>query len=414
MKRVLLFLLVIGIGGLWTCTTDNDVVFPALQPPLVGITDVAEANKPIMDGVYTVTNGIERFGFEVVVKWTGKRLSIFSLTNYAILQCGYKDSVVYMRGYWRVPTSDGTGLIDMVILKVEGAREIVKGAPTTSIVIRGKYGNQNGLPDINVTFRYKRPFSSKVTGQDFYIIGHRAGGRTSDRLPVSENSIPMIKHTGSLGSNGIEIDIRLTKDKVPVLYHDPDINIRLTVKGPLNGPIGNFTLNQLSAFVRLIRGEKIPTLDEALRYVVDSTNLKFVWLDMKDEDPDLVKYVLPVQIAAITRAQAAGRNVEFLMGIPSKELFDALKATPGYQLVPSLCEISPETTRELGSKAWAPRWTLGTQNSAVTSMQVEGRRVYTWTIDLPAYIRQFINEGKFNGFLSNYPSHVAYFFYIQE
>jgi glycerophosphoryl diester phosphodiesterase len=47
-------------------------------------------------------------------------------------------------------------------------------------------------------------------------------------------------------------------------------------------------------------------------------------------------------------------------------------------------------------------------------MQAEGRKVICWTIDVPAFIRQYINEGEFDGLLTNYPSLVTYYHYIRQ
>jgi glycerophosphoryl diester phosphodiesterase len=47
-------------------------------------------------------------------------------------------------------------------------------------------------------------------------------------------------------------------------------------------------------------------------------------------------------------------------------------------------------------------------------MQSEGRKVFTWTLDDENYIEQFIKEGQFDGILTNYPTIVSYFHYIQE
>jgi glycerophosphoryl diester phosphodiesterase len=68
----------------------------------------------------------------------------------------------------------------------------------------------------------------------------------------------------------------------------------------------------------------------------------------------------------------------------------------------------------LNAKVWGPRWTLGTQNDLVRQMQAEGRKVICWTIDVPAFIRQYINEGEFDGLLTNYPSLVTYYHYIRQ
>jgi glycerophosphoryl diester phosphodiesterase len=205
----------------------------------------------------------------------------------------------------------------------------------------------------------------------------------------------------------------LTKDKIPVLYHDEDINIRLTKKGPLNGPINNFTWLQLSTFVELIRGEKIPKLEDALDYVVDSTRIEFVWLDMK-ESTEALNLVIPIQDRILKKALAKGRKLDMFVGVPTEDVLNGFKSYPNYRSVPSLCELSPETARDLNSRAWAPRWTLGTQNELVTQVQAEGRKVFCWTIDSPDYIHQFIEEGKFDGLLTNYPTIVAYNHYIKN
>ena len=193
-----------------------------------------------MEGVYEVTRGKIRFGETVVLKWAGQKLSIFAINSYMVFKSGMKDSSFFMEGYWRVPTSDANGLVSLAIEKTEGGRELMKGKAAVNLRIRGNFGDESGPPGIDLELKYLRPFSQTVRSKDFYIIAHRAGGRTSDRLPVSENSIEMIDYTENFGSTGIEIDIRLTKDKVPVSYHDPDINIRLTLKGPIEWPDRKF------------------------------------------------------------------------------------------------------------------------------------------------------------------------------
>ena len=86
---------------------------------------------------------------------------------------------------------------------------------------------------------------------------------------------------------------------------------------------------------------------------------------------------------------------------------------PNYQSVPSLCELSVDDVRKVNSLVWSPRWTLGTQNDLVDQMHAEGRLAVTWTIDQPPWIRDFINEGHFDGLLTNFPYVVAYYHYIR-
>lgn len=400
-------------GACWTCQTEFPIAVPESLPPLpAGSVPVNVAAKPLMEGVYSITFSDNRFGDDAVLKWAGKHMTLFTRGSYITFETGTKDSILYFRGYWRVPTSDGTGLADLMIAKEDGAASLLKGIMPASIVIKGMVGNNNKPVSDNIQFTYVRPFSAKVNSKKFRIVGHRGGGRTSDRLPISENSIAMVGYAGRLGATGIEIDVRLTKDGVPVLYHDGDINIRLTQKSPLNGPIENFTMAQLDAFVFLIRGEKIPRFRDVLKYAIDSTDLEFVWIDTKAAEA--VPAIRVDQEEALAYAQTKGRNIEILIGIPADDVLQAVKSLSGYTSIPTLCEISVEEARTLNSRAYGPRWTLGTQNDLVESIQAEGRIAICWTIDIPAYINQFITEGRFDGLLTNYPSYVAYYHYIQE
>jgi glycerophosphoryl diester phosphodiesterase len=366
-----------------------------------------------MDGVYRVTSGSDKFGDYMVVKWNRTSL-MFANNNgkHFIMDVGHLDSVVFLQGYWRDGYSDATGLCNMMISKSEGGTTIVKGNGAQQIIMRGAYGKDNGLPDQTFTLQYLRPFSDTVKKNKFYILGHRAGGRNSDRLPVSENSIAMVRYTEKLGTTGIEVDPRISSDDSVFIYHDPDINTRLTQKGPLAGDISSYTWFQLSSFVRLIHGEKIPSLEEVLTYVVDSTLLRFVYLDMKT--PEAVPLIIPIQKRALQRAKDKGRDVMIVMGTPTTDIMNALLAYPDYQNVPSLCELTVDDVRKVNSKVWAPRWTLGTQNDLVQQMHNEERIVVCWTIDNPGWIQNFLNEGHFDGLLTNFPYVVAYYHYIQE
>jgi glycerophosphoryl diester phosphodiesterase len=367
-----------------------------------------------MEGVYQVTSGSEKFGDFVVVKWN--RLGVlFTCKNgkHFIMQAGHLDSVVFVQGYWRDGYSDATGLCNMYINKSEGGTTLVTGNGAQKIIIRGAYAEKNNeIPDQPLTLEYLRPFSDKVKSSNFYILAHRCGGRNSDRLPVSENSIAMVRFTEQLGTTGIELDPRVTTDGVPFVYHDADINTRLTQKGPLSGDVAAYNWYQLSNFVRLIHGEKIPTVEEVLTFAIDSTDLRFIYLDMKSADA--VAPLIPIQQAAIQRAKDKNRDILIVMGIPSTDILDAVLAYPDHENLPTLCELTVDDVRQVNSKVWAPRWTMGTQNDLVQQMHEEGRLAACWTVDQPNWIENYITTGNFDGILTNYPYVLAYYHYIQE
>ena len=281
---------------------------------------------------------------------------------------------------------------------------------TGSIIIDGVFGNSQDVPDIPVTFTYERKLNNRPAG--FKILAHRSGGRTSDLLPVSENSVAMILRTAGFGSTGIEVDVRFTKDGIPILYHDNTLNTREIQKSGLIGPIENYTYDQLSTFVRLIHGERIPTLREALDAVVYQTQLSFVWLDTK-----YIGSLAPVhalQKEFLRRAVAAGRQLEIAIGLPGQDQFDKFLELPDYANTPSLCELTLADVQQSNAVIWAPRFTEGTQNDNVDLIHAQGRRAFVWTLDVPEFIARFVNEGHFDGILSNFPSCVAYNHYVRQ
>lgn len=414
MKKILL--LIISLILIYSCNNEVEVITPIVDQSnfLAQTYPLPSHVKPIMEGIYDVAEGTELLGDQVVVKWNRDRLSIFAGKNggYLVLNSGYLDSVIFFFGYWRYSTNTETGATKFYIPANEGGRAILAGDTTfTAINFIGEYGFGNELAANPLTLKYKRPFGQKVKESNFDILAHRGGGRNSDYLGVSENSIEMINISERFGTTGIEIDARLSKDGVPFIYHDSDINLRLTQKSLIWGNIEDFTWAQLRTFITLRNGEKIPSLREALEFVLEKTNLRVVWLDTKDVD------VVSASIALLTeineRAILMGRDLNIYLGIPADDIYNKFLEQPDFQNVPSLCELSIDNVRQANSLIWAPRWTQGTQTATVQMMQSEGRRVFTWTLDDENYIEQFINDGQFDGILTNYPSIVSYYYYIQ-
>jgi glycerophosphoryl diester phosphodiesterase len=409
---ILLYCLATGMSA---CIRENDAFIPLLPNSILKDGDpIPAGSKFSMEGVYEITKGGDLFGPNAVLKWHGKDLSLFSETQgcYFVMKAAHLDSVIFLEGFWRYSSNNRTGLINLRISKKSGGKNILNGK-SEDILIEGTYGSGVALPSIEIAMKYIRPFSQKVKESNFYIMGHRSGGRNSDNLPVSENSIEMIRYTRNFGTTGIEIDIRLTKDHVAMIYHDEDLNTRATTKGPLIGAVEDYTFDQISAYVRLIHGEKVPTLDEALTFLVDSTELRAVWLDMK-ENPIAIKTVIPIQQKALARAASKNRTLEIWVGLPTSSMIDEFVAYPGHENVPALCELELEDVRKTNAKVWSPRWTLGTQVDKVREMHAEGRKVFCWTIDDQNFMKKFIQEGEFDGLLSNYSAMTAYYFYMQE
>jgi glycerophosphoryl diester phosphodiesterase len=251
----------------------------------------------------------------------------------------------------------------------------------------------------------------KVHDPDFKIIAHKGGGRNIDRQPFPENSISLIEYCERLGANSIEIDVQLTKDKVPVLFHDEYLSKRTINEDYFIGKLSDYTFNQLRDFVTLRnlgdskKEELIPTLDEALSAVSKNTGLRTVWLDIKD--PDLISYIFPI----LNKYYQKG-TLDIYIGIPDEDVFYSLKQIPDYQSIPTLCELDENYVIDVGSLIWAPRWSLGLINDRVGEMHSKGKDVFVWTLDDPVLVKTYFHDGNFDGIVTNFSPVVAYEYYM--
>jgi glycerophosphoryl diester phosphodiesterase len=395
-----------------------DVPIFTTNSKLLKTTVLSDNAKYALEGIYKVTLGADMFGDTLVVKQTRDKISIFGYKNgcYFILGNGSVGSEIILEGYWRCALNDKTGLVSF---SIPNADNLIQGDTSlTTIQFSGSYGNGQANPQNALECKRIEKFSPRLRADPFIIGAHRAGGRTSDKLPVSENSVAMINYTEYFGSTGIEIDVTLTKDKIPVLYHDEDLNIRLIQKGPLFGSIHDYTFSQLRSLVKLIHGEDIPSLEEAFKAVVNNTNLKFVWLDIKDAES--LTTVIPLQIKYVNLAKKAGKNLHIFVGVPSDDVYNAFLSYPDYQNVESLCELSEDKVATIQAKAWAFRWTMGLQEQEVVNMHSQGRKCLVWTLDVPEFTKIYTTQGgtdatrRFDGILTNYPSILAYYHYVRH
>jgi glycerophosphoryl diester phosphodiesterase len=122
--------------------------------------------------------------------------------------------------------------------------------------------------------------------QRVLVTAHRAA---HDAFP--ENSMAAIERAISLGVDIIEIDVRLTKDGVPILMHDASVD-RMTDG---QGQVKELTFEQISALHLVGKDDKptehrVPTLTEAM---LAAKGRVLVDLDLKtgDVEPTLSRII---------------------------------------------------------------------------------------------------------------------------
>jgi glycerophosphoryl diester phosphodiesterase len=424
MRRLLTILILPLL--LWGCKKDYDAPIPNFsnwaEYNNAAATSLNGSARNAMQGVYSIDKGNDVFGGLAAIKWslihkgtdTTFHVSGFFGKDIAYFICEGKklNGSILLNGYWRKMTGTETGVMRLTISAANGATNLLSANPvvtTGSVIIEGVFGNGDALPANAIRLSYLRPLNNSPN--NFHILAHRSGGRTSDLLPVSENSVEMILKTPEFGSTGIEIDVRFTSDGIPILYHDNSLNLRLIQKSGLVGAIENYSYAQLATFVRLIHGERIPTLREALDAVVYQTQLSFVWLDTKFIGS--IDSVRTIQKEYLLKAAAAGRTIQIVIGLPGRDQFDQFLLLPDYAVTPSLCELSIDEFKQCNARVWAPRFTEGTQNELVAQVHAQGKMAFAWTLDVPEFMEQFIRDGHFDGILSNFPSLVAYNYYVR-
>ena len=415
MKKILIYFL-IGVSTylIFSCESKNPVTVPVFEDgsQLINSTPVPEISRSFINGIYSVEIGSEFFGKNVVIHWSGNSFSIFTGKNftYFVLKSGIVGSEIVFEGYWKYAQDSNTGLTLLTIKPDEGSDELILGKePDKQITIRGSFGNENSFSGNDLVLRYSRPLYER--SDPFYIIAHRGGGRNLDQLSESENSLGIMQLAESYGANSIEIDVRLTKDGIPIIFHDENLSSRLVVGEFAVGPINNYTYAHLLTLCKLKNGEPIPTLSQALETVITKTGLSLVWLDIKD--PNAVSSAIKLQKEYLIVSEALGRKVEILIGMPDEDVVEEFLKYGLAESTPSLCEIDFDTVLKTDSQVWAPAWTHGPMTEDVIRMQSLGKKVFFWTLDRPEFINIFLNEGRVDGILSNYPSIVAYEYFIQ-
>ena len=396
-----------------SCIKDKFSPLPAYSKSnLENTVSFPDSLKPYFEGVYELRSGNTPLGGKFIAKWKHGTLCLFSDKDgrYINLEVGLHaaDSSFRMAGIWRSPVSNEQGQIEFTIAKDAGATAIFSHQ-SQGIVMDGEV---DGMP---LVLTFQRPFSDAVLSRDFALLAHRPSGRNSNNCPYAEKSMGLVKFAEKLGATGVEIDIRLTRDHIPVIYHDADINTRLTQKSPIVGNIDQYSYDFLRSYIKLVDGQPIPKMDEMLRTIIDSTGLSYVWLDCKDGGKDgFFELVVPVAQEAIAYALVRNRHIAIFFGLPTDDAYEKFLAYPDHRNLPSLCELSLAKAKTAGSEIFGPRWTLGILTGDTQDAHANGIKIFTWTLDDEAGINDVITKSSYDGILSNYPSILAYQFYSQE
>lgn len=429
-------------GGLLARSTPPSIWLPApAGTPYEALVPVLSP----LEGVYSASS---RFGNPVVVHTavTGNpddkleaTLAVFSSDRdaFALLSPGCLQQTVgsttvtllVFEGYWRYlespePTQYETGLVRLFVEPPAAAEALCAGgavAPGTVRLVGGSgFGNDSPTSPLELTYTGPRK-SRLVQGKKSFLVGvHHGACQTTDNCGVSENTGETFVLSKKLGGDYLEIDVRLTADNVPVLFH-LGLTPSTTQGTYCTGGISDWTYDQLVANCRLRNGEIIPRLVDALEYGLTRTDLD-VWLDMKvasavvpssqiigELNQRLVQCQPGVAPPAGTRCLFPGSKPvvqRVVIGLPSDDIINEYtSAQAAGQITPGqlcLCEENFDAAVSIPCQGASPRYTRGPLASDVLNLQSLGKFFGYWTINDPVTIDAFLQAGRPNGILTNY------------
>ncbi len=205
------------------------------------------------------------------------------------------------------------------------------------------------------------------------ILAHRG-----DHKEAPENSLAAFRTLGVLGVDGVELDVQLTADNVPIVVH--------------KSAIGGLRFDALELdSVRELQGElaaeedlRIPTLQEVLTVLADGI---VVNLELKCSE------VVPPLASLVRDAHKRCRLV--VTSFHTKALLAVRREAPEVTtgLVSSLHvsdQLSP--VREAQADVLSLYWPLATP-ALVGRLQDGGVAVYVWTVNSDAALQHMLELG---------------------
>ena len=238
-------------------------------------------------------------------------------------------------------------------------------------------------------------------------IAHRGGSKLRP-----ENTRAAFEHALSLGVDGLECDVHLSRDGVPVVIHDPTLDRTTAETGPVAARTAaelaqidaGFLFGESAGFPFRGRGVHVPSLAEMLDLSSDTPLI----VELKGADPAIVPPVLEV----VRRARRPDR---VMFGGFSHAVLEAARTlAPEVQTSASRQEIERAIRRAY--------FQLGPGRTGCTLFQVPirfhgreiltagltrrlrraGYEVHSWIIDEPDEMRRLADWGV-TGLISDRP-----------
>jgi len=368
------------------------------------------------EGMFTASAGSEVLGSQLAVRTSRGTVSLLTDKDAAFAVLGaacLPDQRVVVEGYWQYPTRSDAGLIRLFVDPPEIAQSFCQGSSPPSempITLAGTWGHENEFPAEPLTLTWMREL--KPWRNTFYTVAHHGACENTDHCGASPNSLESIRLAERIGSNAAEIDIRVTRDGIPVLFHDPGLSKSLVRGLFCNGQLADLTFAELRGSCQLRYGEVVPSLEEAMQMLIDDTEMEGVYLDVKV--PEAMLATARIASNFVTRLRERNENSDptddrrfgILVAITTDDALDAWRnakvtlQNEGLAIPNCLVEDDPDVVLSEGCTAWGPTWTQGPQVDNVQRLRTAGAGTVFWTINQSEFIDEFLKRAQPNGIIS--------------
>ena len=221
------------------------------------------------------------------------------------------------------------------------------------------------------------------------VIAHRGASQLAP-----ENTVAAIQKAREVKADGIEVDVRLTRDGVPVLFHDETLERLFGNRMPLSG----CSMADLSYIAQ--GPQEIPTLEEAMEA---AKNFAVINLELKNNsrwNGRLVKAVSPIvkryppdtllissfNPMALARARRQLPKIRRGLIVGSGRM--GIKSLLVWKKVLGLYSV------HLNRQLAIPKW--------IDPLKAQGLRIFIWTVDDPDDMKTLVKVGV-DGVITNVP-----------
>jgi glycerophosphoryl diester phosphodiesterase len=202
-------------------------------------------------------------------------------------------------------------------------------------------------------------------------VAHRG-----DPYRVRENTLPSIRSAFERGADAVEIDVRVTRDGVPVLLHDSTLE-RLWGHDVRLDRLTHKKLTELTA-------GGVPTLRDALL----AAGTHRVMLDLPGSTDDSVR-----EIVGVVRECGTGERAYYCAGPDA--MLRVRAADPNAEIALTWTTVAPPRAALLD--AVKPRWLnyrFGLVDRDLTDrLHRDGLLVSAWTADTRRTMRRLVRQG---------------------